>query len=889
MTYLQILRLLERYAWAQPDVHSVVREFTDLNREEAQYAAVVIQDRDGERDLISDQDWITYTWHIGYVDRLWEEKNENNYGSRQVDGFGSYSFYSNRDDIYSQGIRVINNIIAGLRKDYDLEITTPDRINTFNQRFTAECAGVYMVIAVTVPVSDCETGGVEDMYDSLNQRFTANGTYHFVPDGKPWNEADIEIDVHPQESLVTNFTENGIYDLEGEWKDATIGVNVPGEKPETVLSDSIYVLPHSQREFDFEPPEGYVYSSAHIDVVCNDGPLDETITSNGSYSFEPSGGSSGIDMYNQVNLSVDVHPSTSLSAYYTENGIYTIADEFNGGRIEVDVFVPPAEQGYVYVSKNGTQDFYPEHPGDEVFSYVTVETNVHPSVSLSETYTSNGTYNISGEFNGGEINVAVPQVSQMSIDINISENGVTGYAPLSGYAFNYVSIYTDVHPHNILSETYTSNGTYNISGEFAGGQVTVAVSSQKPEESLVETITSNGSYSYSPQVGYVFDSVALSVDVHPSTSLSETYVSNGTYNISGEFNGGQVTVSVPQVVDSNVIYYTTSDNRIIDPSYNYDYGETDITEFGANIVSNVYVDNQGVMTFDGPVTIISSMSSDKLTSITIPSSVTVVKGGAFAGCNKLKILKIPPFVTKIGTRWTDGWACMNDTSLVAVEIPPNVTEIYDQSFGWCIDLQYVKLPLNLTVVGDYVFDHCSSLKNIVIPDTFTKLGAGMFRNCGLTSITIPASVTDISLNPFEGCSYAAVVSVNSNNTVYDSRNNCNAIIETATNKLRCGFALTNIPSSVTSIDRDAFRYITTLTSITIPSSVTSIGYYAFGECSNLTEVIVNNTIPPVLEGSGDTVFSDNAQGRLIKVPAASLQDYLNAPGWSYYASSIVAQ
>ena len=672
MTYLQILRLLERYAWAQPDVHSVVREFTDLNREEAQYAAVVIQDRDGERDLISDQDWITYTWHIGYVDRLWEEKNENNYGSRQVDGFGSYSFYSNRDDIYSQGIRVINNIIAGLRKDYDLEITTPDRINTFNQRFTAECAGVYMVIAVTVPVSDCETGGVEDMYDSLNQRFTANGTYHFVPDGKPWNEADIEIDVHPQESLVTNFTENGIYDLEGEWKDATIGVNVPGEKPETVLSDSIYVLPHSQREFDFEPPEGYVYSSAHIDVVCNDGPLDETITSNGSYSFEPSGGSSGIDMYNQVNLSVDVHPSTSLSAYYTENGIYTIADEFNGGRIEVDVFVPPAEQGYVYVSKNGTQDFYPEHPGDEVFSYVTVETNVHPSASLSETYTENGTYNISGEFNGGQVTVAVSsQKPEESLVETITSNGSYNYTPQAGYVFDSVALNVDVHPSSSLSRTYTTNGQKTITGEFNGG--------------------------------------TININVHPSTSLSVSYTRNGTYNISNEFNGGKIIVNVTSldpVPADNEIYYR-----------NYTAGSTltlnDTTDFGANLVSNTVYDNKGwcLLTFDGPV----------------------LRSGRNSFSNVL--------------------------GLQEIILPDTVQEISYNSFGNS-GLQRIVMPETITQLGGQAFHHCFALvTHINLPDAceyigdndFLSVGA-TFRGCtALTMITIPASCVQISPGAFADC------------------------------------------------------------------------------------------------------------------------------------------
>ena len=472
MTYLQILRLLESYAWNQPDVHSVVREFTDLNRETAQYAAVVIQDRDGERDLISGQDWITYTWHIGYVDRLWDEKMTTSSGER-TEKLGSENILTNRDDIYSQGIRVINNIIAGLRKDYDLDITTPDRINTFNQRFTAECAGVYMVIAVTVPVSDCEDSGVESMYDSLNQRFTANGAYHFVPEGKPWNEADIVIDVHPEDPLIVSFTNNGNYYFEGEWKDAHIDVFV---HPSTSLSETY--TENGTYNIDGE------FNGGQVTVAVpqkEEESLVETITSNGSYSYSPQAGY----VYDGVSLSVDVHPSTSLTRNYTTNGQKTITGEFNGGTINI---------------------------------------NVHPSTSLSETYTENGTYSIDGEFNGGQVTVAVSgggQKPEESLVETITSNGSYSYSPQPGYVYDGVSLSVDVHPSTSLSRTYTSNGTYSISGEFNGGEVTVAVSGgggEKPEESLIVNITNNGIYNYAPQAGYVFSSAEVNVSV-PTTNV----------------------------------------------------------------------------------------------------------------------------------------------------------------------------------------------------------------------------------------------------------------------------------------------------------------------------------------------------------------------------------
>ena len=249
MTYLQIINLIKDTALAQPNVNSVVREFLDLNREDAKYSAVVIQDRDGSRDRIVEQDYVTYTWHLGYVDRLTYDE-------------------SNRDDIISTGINIINNIVNTIRNTWfpELEVSIIDRINTFDQRFTAQCAGVYVVLAVNAQVSDCIDSESTDLYDKFEVNITENGAYHFVPSGRPvdeinitvdvagsgkeevsltdtvtmngthsyipeedtvYKDVELTVDVHPSDKLVKTITNNGITDLSGEWKDAEITVNVP--------------------------------------------------------------------------------------------------------------------------------------------------------------------------------------------------------------------------------------------------------------------------------------------------------------------------------------------------------------------------------------------------------------------------------------------------------------------------------------------------------------------------------------------------------------------------------------------------------------------------------------------------------------------------------------
>ena len=335
-------------------------------------------------------------------------------------------------------------------------------------------------------------------------------------------------------------------------------------------------------------------------------------------------------------------------------------------------------------------------------------------------------------------------------------------------------------------------------------------------------------------------------------------------------------VMIHSGIPNNEIHYKSSDGNVVEPSYTDD--------FGANIVSNTYENGIGIITFDNDVTSIGTYAFEyctNLASITMPNSVTSIEEGAFSGC----------------------------TGLTSITIPNSVTSVGSNAFGYCTGLTSITIPNSVTSIGGSAFNGCSSL----------------------TSVTIPNSVTSIGEGAFNGCSSLTSMIVSNGNSTYDSRNNCNAIIETSTNKLIVGCKNTTMPNSVTTVGEGAFNGCSGLTSVTIPDSVISIGNQAFNGCSGLTSVTIPNFVTTigyrafagcsgltsVTIGNSVTTIGDSAfngcngltsvtslnitpptlasnytlpshTNYIIYVPAESVETYKAAKIWRYKTSQIQA-
>jgi hypothetical protein len=147
------------------------------------------------------------------------------------------------------------------------------------------------------------------------------------------------------------------------------------------------------------------------------------------------------------------------------------------------------------------------------------------------------------------------------------------------------------------------------------------------------------------------------------------------------------------------------------------------------------------------------------------------------------------------------------------------------------------IPESVTSINQFAFYGCSSLNSISIPYSVEAIGEGAFWGCGFESLTIPKTTIQGG-SVFTHCKQLNSIVVDEENPTYDSRDNCNAIIETANNRLVCGCKTTIIPDSVRSIGCGAFAGQEDIVSIIIPRKIEEIGGAAFKGCKSLKSFII---------------------------------------------------
>ena len=207
-----------------------------------------------------------------------------------------------------------------------------------------------------------------------------------------------------------------------------------------------------------------------------------------------------------------------------------------------------------------------------------------------------------------------------------------------------------------------------------------------------------------------------------------------------------------------------------------------------------------------------------LTSITIGNSVTTIGEHAFSGCKSLTSVTIPNSVTSIGAGAFGGCS-----GLTSVTIGNSVTSIGNRAFSNCTGLTSISIPNSVNTINDNTFSGCSSLNSLTIGAGVVSIGSNAFFNCtSLKSLVIPRNVASINQDSFLDCIGLESIKVEPGNSIFDSRENCNAIIETSTNVLKLGCMNTVIPNTVSEIGSYAFRgYV--LPSLYVTDNINKIG------------------------------------------------------------------
>lgn len=380
--------------------------------------------------------------------------------------------------------------------------------------------------------------------------------------------------------------------------------------------------------------------------------------------------------------------------------------------------------------------------------------------------------------------------------------------------------------------------------------------------------------------------MAMLAPMANATSVSLTSPSGHLlrYNI---LNGSAEVTYMQSVSGNTGAAYNISGNVVVPDSVEYDGQKIPVTKIG----NKAFYRSNSIITVSLPSTIteIGAEAFYRCTAITmmvLPESVEYIGNSAFEGCTGLTTINMGLSVKTIGSRAF--YLCKSLTSLT---LPDSVATIGTAAFSLCVNLTTVALPAGMKTIETELFYDCTSLTGVILPDSISTIKSYAFYACtSLTSIFIPATVTSVGTDAFRGCINAASVTVDSNNTVFDSREDCNAIIESSSNTIIFAGRNAFIPEGIEIIGINSFNtsyiiheasiYSTSYTNhsplvfdtIYIPNTVSLIYANAFSQVHALHFASAN---PPMLNGTLTQL--------MLHVPCGASTTYINYYGtWSSY-------
>ena len=319
-----------------------------------------------------------------------------------------------------------------------------------------------------------------------------------------------------------------------------------------------------------------------------------------------------------------------------------------------------------------------------------------------------------------------------------------------------------------------------------------------------------------------------------SISIGDTVLTIGSYSFSDCISIKTIIIpdSVQAIADYAFCGYGGFDSCT---GLEYVYLGKSVESIGDNAFNGC----EALSSVDFPNSIISigrgAFAHTGLTTAIIPDSVNFIGSGAFSFCPYLSSASISNSVTYIASE------TFYHSGLTKIYIPESIKSISSDAFKECINLRSVIVPDSVTFIGSSAFKGCTNLADVMLGASVETIEARAFEDCtNLGSIDIPESVTKIGTGAFFSCSNLTSIAVNENNAVYDSRNNCNAIIGSKANNLLFGCKNTVIPETVTRINWGAFQACNGITRIVIPNSVREIENYAFVNCKEMNSIIVSS-------------------------------------------------